>query len=212
MNDDFEPLSNIDFLFGDTAISKRVSWQKEVNRTAAHLDVIDLHSKQIIADRGWVLFEIAYEYIGGFKSYLNAKDMAASAYYIRAVYDGKLNSVEDFDVDKCYAIATFNQKFGLKLTGMAKNFVTTDKMKTSAAVKKLQKDSYRISWFECSGKAESFVMANGGRNYIVDPKIIKEKVYPNKDVVILDDGIHYTRGLTIGGEVVKKVAVGTIKI
>ena len=211
MNDDFEPLSNAELLFGDFE-KKRTSYQKEVNKIAAHLDVIDFKSKQILSDRGWDLFEIAYEYIGGFKSYANAKEMAEKAYYIRATYDGKLYNMNDFKIDKCYAIAVYNLKFGLKLTGMVKNLITTDKTKTNAAINKLQQDSFKISWFECSGKAESFVMARGGRKYIIDPKIIRDKVYPDRNIVISEDGLHYTRAIRFENERLEKIAVGNLKI
>ena len=213
MNDDFEPLSNIEMLF-DIPLprSSRRGRQSAINKIAAHLDVIDIKSKGIISSRGWTLFEIAYEYIGGFKSYVDAAEMASKAYLLRATYDGKLDDINDFEVEKCYAIAVYNLKFGLKLTGLVKNLVTTDRMKTTAAARKLQQDSMRISWFECSGKAESFVMATGGRNHIIDPKIIRDKVYPNEEVVISPDGIHYKRKLKVGGQVVEKIAVGNIKI
>lgn len=79
-------------------------------------------------------------------------------------------------------------------------------------VKKLQQNCLKIGWLECSGKAEKFVMANGGGSCIIDPRIIKEVVYPDREVEIDRDGKHYMRVLTGSGEKVRKLAVGRIRV
>ena len=103
------------------------------------------------------------------------------------------------------------KKYNLKSLEDAKK-VCLDKMKAKAAVKKLQQTSLKIGWLECSGKAERFVMANGGGRCVIDPHIIKDVVYPDREVEIDQDGKHYTRVLTGSGEKVRKLAVGRIRI
>ena len=189
-----------------------VASKSEMNKIAAHLDVVDFSSKNIISERSWDLFELMYEYIGGFYSYESPKEMAQSAHYIKAVYDGKLGNIKDFQIEKCYAIATFNLKFGLKMTALVANAVCLDKMKVRAAVKKLQQTCLKIGWLECSGKAERFVISCGGGRYIINPKIIKNVVYKDREVEIDEDGKHYTRVLSGSGQAVRKLAVGKISI
>ena len=189
-----------------------VATKAELNKIAKHLDIVNLPSKRIISERSWDLFEIMYEYIGGFHSYNSPQDMAKKAYYIKAVYDGEIADIQNFEIEKCYAIATFNLKYGLKMTALAANSICLDKMKAKAAVKKLQQTSLKIGWLECSGKAERFVMANGGGRCVIDPHIIKDVVYPDREVEIDQDGKHYTRVLTGSGEKVRKLAVGRIRI
>jgi len=189
-----------------------VASKSEINKIAAHLDVVDFTSKNIISERSWDLFELMYEYIGGFHSYESPREMAQSAHYIKAVYDGKLDNIKDFQIEKCYAIATFNLKFGLKMTALVANVACLDKIKVRAAVKKLQQTCLKIGWLECSGKAERFVMSCGGGRCIIDPQIIKNVVYKDRQVEIDKDGKHYTRVLSGNGQAVRKLAVGKISI
>ena len=205
--DDFDVLGWMEFF-----PEYEVATKAELNKIAKHLDIVDLPSKRIISERSWDLFEIMYEYIGGFHSYKSPQDMAEKAYYIKAVYDGEIDDIKNFEIEKCYAVATFNLKYGLKMTALSANSICLDKIKVKAAVKKLQQNCLKIGWLECSGKAEKFVMANGGGSCIIDPRIIKEVVYPDREVEIDQDGKHYTRVLTGSGEKVRKLAVGRIRV
>ena len=216
LKDDSNPLGwmdyDPDYVDYEYPPKKKPGLQAKINKIASHLDLFDLPSKKIISDRSWNLFELLYEYIGGFHSYSSPLEMAKEAYYIRAVYDGKLNSIQNFEIEKCYAIATYNLNHGLKMTALASNSICLDKLKVKAAIRKLQQESFRFSWLECSGKAEKFVMSVGGGSRIIDPNIIKNQVYRDREVIISEDNKHYYRTLTGSGKLVQKIAVGTIRL
>lgn len=212
LSDDADPLAWIefdpDFWFEK---KKTPGIQATINKIASHLNVVDLKQKEIISDRAWDLFEIAYEYVGGFKSYSSIGDTAQNAKYIRCVYDGKLANINDFDVEKCLAISIYNSNHGLKMTALASNRVFGEKIKVKAAALKLQRESLKISWIECSDKAESFAFTCGAAKYLIDPRIIRDVVYPDRGVEICEDSKHYFRIVNGVGKI-KKIAVGTIHL
>lgn len=203
--DDIEPLAWMEYF-----TEYEVATKSEMRKIEAHLDIVDLCSKRIISERSFSLFEIMYDYVGGFQSYKDAEEMARSSFLIKAVYDGRLENINNFQIEKCYAIATYEQKFGIKMTALASNTICLDRTKVLAAANKLQRESLKYCWLECSGKAERFVMKNGGGKCIIDPMIIKNKVYTNREVEIDKDGIHYTRVLSGSGQKVRKMAIGKI--
>jgi hypothetical protein len=165
--------------------------------------------KEIVAKESWTLFEILYEYIGGYKSYSSVADMVETCAFIKFIYKGPLNNIQDFDINKCLAVGTYNRKAGIKMTSIATNFICFSKQFALAAARKLQRDSLKFSWCEVSGKAESFLINQcGAMNYLIDPNIIKQ-IYPNIYVDI-EDNTHYTRILTDSGISVRKIAFGTI--
>jgi hypothetical protein len=166
--------------------------------------------KEIVAKESWTLFEILYEYIGGYKSYSSVADMVETCAFIKFIYKGPLENVQDFKIDNCLAIGTYNRKAGIKMTSIAVNHICFNKQFTKAAARKLQRDSLKFSWCEVSGRAEQFLIDCGGLNYFIDPLIVK-KIYPN---ILLDieDKMHYSRILSDTGDIIRKIAFGTIKI
>lgn len=205
--DDCEPLAWMEYF-----PEYEVFTNAEINQVAKRLNVVDLQGKRIIPEGAWGLFELKYKYIGGFHNYESPKEIAETSYSIKAVYDGTIDDKENFEIEKCYAIATFNLKYGLKMTSISTNSICLDKLKTMAAARKLQRDALKISWLECSGKAEKFVMANGGGRCVIDPNVIKNVVFADREVEIDKDGKHYTRILASSDEKVRKIAVGNIRI
>ena len=55
-------------------------------------------------------------------------------------------------------------------------------------------------------------MSVGGGSRIIDPNIIKNQVYRDREVIISEDNKHYYRTLTGSGKLVQKIAVGTIRL
>ena len=166
--------------------------------------------KEVVAEESWPLFEVLYEYIGGYKSYKSVKDLVDTCEFIKFVYNGPLENIKDFKIENCLALATYNKKAGIKMTSIAVNLVCFPKQFTSAAARKLQRESLKFSWCEVSGKAEDFLINKcGAMQYLIDPATVK-KVYPN---ILLDveDKTHYSRILTDTGDIVRKIAFGTIK-
>jgi hypothetical protein len=175
---------------------KRTKMASVAMRIASHITVMDMPSALLLADSTWALFQLVDEYLDeGGQSYSSVRDMANSAYCIKATYDGPLPNINNFDIDKCYCLAAFNNKFGLKLTAGAKNiFHPGGKMKTNAAYDKLMCDAMNDGWCEANGKGEEYMNRRGVA--VIDPRIIRDKVYPDRNVVIEPDGKHYTRDLT----------------
>lgn len=178
----------------------------------SHSIVISETDKLVVSERSWSLFQLIYEYIGGFHSYESFREMAETAEMFRFTYSGKLDNIEDFEVEKCLAIGTYNRNYGLKMTAIATNFICFDKRMAKAAARKLQRDSFRNSWLECSGRAEKFIIDCGGMNYLISPSVIKEKIYLDREIVLDVDDVHYYRILTATGKYVRKMACGTIKL
>ena len=167
--------------------------------------------KSVVAKESWALFEILYDYIGGYKSYSSIEDMVKTCSFIRFVYKGPLNNIKDFDIHKCLVVGTYNKKAGIKMTSIASNVICFPKQFTKAAARKLQIESLKFSWCEVSGKAENFLINQcGAMDYLIEPNIIK-KVYPNIHIDI-EDNTHYTRILSDTNMSVRKIAFGTIKI
>lgn len=167
--------------------------------------------KNAVAKESWPLFEILYEYIGGYKSYSSVKDMVETCSFIKFIYKGPLNNIQDFDINNCLVVGTYNKKAGIKMTSIAANVICFSKQFTKAAARKLQRDSLKFSWCEVSGKAENFLINQcGAMDYLIDPNIIKQ-IYPNIYIDV-EDNTHYTRILSDANISVRKIAFGTIKI
>ena len=215
MNDEiYEELAGI--ICQDDKELTKIAAEKSKNDDNALLEshnlIVSDADKTIISERSWDLFQLMYEYIGGFKSYESPKEMAETAEIIKFVYEGKLDDANEFDINKCLVIGTFNRNHGLKMTSIAANFICFDKIFVQAAARKFQRECFRFSWLECGGKAESFIIKCGGLNHTIDPEIIKNNVYPNREILINEDNVHYSRILTSTGKYVQKMAVGNISI
>ena len=177
----------------------------------SHGFAITTIDKNVVAKESWSLFEILYEYIGGYKSYSSIEDLVETCAFIKFVYKGPLNNIKDFDINKCLVVGTYNRKAGIKMTSMGVNVICFPKKFTKAAARKFQRDSLKFSWCEVSGKAEDFLINQcGAMDYLIDPNIVK-KVYPDIHIDI-EDNKHYIRILSGIDMSVRKIAFGTIKI
>ena len=177
----------------------------------SHGFAITTIDKELIARESWVLFELLYEYIGGYKSYKSVEDLAENCAFIKFIYKGPLDDIKNFDINNCLAIGTYNRKAGIKMTSIAVNIICFSKQYTRAAARKLQRESLKFSWCEVSGKAEDFLINQcGALQYVINPEIIKQ-IYP--DIYIdPDDPLHYSRVLTDAKITVRKIAFGTINV
>jgi len=169
---------------------------------------VSIIEKEKIAEESWHLFDLLYEYIGGYKSYPDFKTMAKTAEFFKFVYDRPITDQTKFKIENCLALGTYNKKAGIKMTSIAVNFVCFPKMYALAAARKLQKESLKFSWCEVSEKAEKFLLQCDGAKHIIKSSDIK-KVYPTVEPI---DEIYYKRRLTDTGDVITKRAFGKIQI
>lgn len=177
---------------------------------AAHLQGVRLEERRILSDRSWCLFEIMYEYCGGFQTFTDAQQMAQQSSLIYVIYDGQLSRLEDFSIDKCYVIGCFKSKCGLKLVGMAKNPFVENKLYLDSAVRKMIVKSASIGWFEVSDRAESRTLRVLGRKKIIPASTVQAKAFPGRsDFKVCDDGLHYIR--SIDGIPYRKIASGVMR-
>ena len=126
----------------------------------SHGFAVNTLDKSIVAKESWVLFELMYEYIGGFKSYTSVEHMVEDSELIQFVYAGPLPNISKFEIEKCVLITTFKNKAGLKMTGTAGNKVCFNKMYVSKAFKKFNIKALKYSWVEVSGAAENTLIKN----------------------------------------------------
>ena len=89
----------------------------------SHGFAITTIDKNVVAKESWSLFEILYEYIGGYKSYSSIEDLVETCTFIKFVYKGPLNNIKDFDINKCLVVGTYNRKAGIKMTSMGANVI-----------------------------------------------------------------------------------------
>lgn len=89
----------------------------------SHGFAITTIDKNVVAKESWSLFEILYEYIGGYKSYSSIEDLVETCAFIKFVYKGPLNNIKDFDINKCLVVGTYNRKAGIKMTSIAANVI-----------------------------------------------------------------------------------------
>ncbi len=174
---------------------------------SSNYEAVTLEDKTVFSPEAWKMFEVAYRYIGGFHSYLNVLDMINTSKMIQIIYDKPFNSKDGFDPNKCYAIATYNEKCGLKMTSLIQNR-SIEKLKSQAAAIKLGMDSLGFSWNESAMFDEYFIMKYcGGKSKIIPPEQIA-KIY---DIQVDEDGIHYYRRFSTTGTLERKIACGTIR-
>ncbi len=174
--------------------------------------------KKIISSDVFEFMNAAYAYIGGFKSFTGEDDFIDKSYLWYITYDGKLNNIQDFDVDKCYTVSVYKNKHGLKMIGVGNNrFLDLDEEERkerrrnarSAIIKHLNFGATH-GWMEVSEKMEDLCNRYLGYKYLILPeKLIENGVYKESEIEILPDMLHYRRKLTTGKEVTK-IAFGTI--
>ena len=215
MNDDIsEPLGGIDLGSLETGPDLRairiLPFGDRGRVQAANLQGVRLEERRILSDRTWCLFEIMYEYCGGFLTFTDAQQMAQQSSLIYVIYDGRLDSLRDFDIDKCYVVGCFKSRCGLKLVGMAKNPFVENKRYSDAAVHKMIRKAAGIGWFEVSAMAETAVMRVLGRGKVIPASTVQAKAFPGRgDFSICEDGLHYIR--SINGASCKKIAFGVMR-
>jgi hypothetical protein len=180
---------------------------------ASHLIIRDIEEKKLITnDELWQFFEKAYFYADGFKSFEDLDDMLNRSFFYKIVYDGQINNLSDFTVDKCYVIGIYKNKNGIKRVAVATN-LNYDEQKRHSAYEKLVKQDLTKAWVEVSGKAERVMIKKcNAMEYLIDPLILKTvKGYEN--IEILEDNMHYKRYLSKDPKNPHdKIAFGTIRI
>lgn len=186
---------------------------------ASHQLITDKKIKQMLSSDTFEFMNTAYKYIGGFHSFDNETDFIDNSYLWYITYDGELNDMNDFDINKVYTVSVFKQKYGLKLVGAGNNRFyqeedeekrKTKKVRASDALKQQLKWALNHGWIEASGALEALILNNFSHKYIIEPEILKEAgVF--KDMEIANDNLHYTRKLSNGMEVYK-MSFGKIKL
>ena len=186
---------------------------------ASHQLINDSKIKKMLGSDTFEFMNTAYKYIGGFHSFDDESDFIDSSYLWYITYDGELNDMKDFDINKVYTVSVFKQKFGLKLVGAGNNRYydikddeqrKTKKLHASDALKQQLKWALNHGWIEASGALEALIRNNFSNKYIIEPEYLKEnKVF--KDMEIANDNLHYTRKLSNGMEVYK-MAFGKIRL
>lgn len=148
-----------------------------------------------------------------FKSYDDTNELFDKSYLWKITYDGKLDNLEDLELDKCYMIQVYNMKFGLKNVAGGVNPKMSKREKMSA-FRKMIVDDFTTAWMECSGAVEHLALKYGGRKYRIDPRRLEKYVYTGKNrknFQILEDGVHFSRELSDGTKIVK-IALGQIDV
>ena len=186
---------------------------------ASHQLINDSKIKKMLGSDTFEFMNTAYKYIGGFHSFDGESDFIDNSYLWYITYDGELNDMEDFDINKVYTVSVFKQKFGLKLVGAGNNRYydikddeqrKTKKLHASDALKQQLKWALNHGWIEASGALEALIRNNFFIKYIIEPEILKENnIF--KDMEIANDNLHYTRKLSNGMEVYK-MAFGKIRL
>lgn len=95
----------------------------------------------------------------------------------------------------------YKSQFGRKAIASATNGTSEGKN----ALFEIYKEDLTRAWTECSGPVEKVLKKLGGDSYIVPAKYAEQLT--GKEVVISEDGLHYTR--TIGGHSHEKIIIGT---
>lgn len=180
---------------------------------ASHLHIVTSQDKQELSQYVLNFMIKAYEYIeGGFLTFDSLDDLIDNSLYWKIVYSGPLDDIKNFDMSKCFAMTLYKQKAGIKRVASGINKFIKDKnikVQMISGYKKLIKDDFKYAWAEVSSRSEKIAMDLGGSAYIIDPNKVK-KVFPNRQFEIDIDGKHYFREL--GGKMIRKIAVGNIKI
>lgn len=186
---------------------------------ASHQFVSDKRIKRMLGSDTFEFLNTAYRYIGGFHSFDDEYDFIDNSFLWYITYDGELNDMKDFDVNKVYTVSVFKQKYGLKLVGAGNNRYyhiedeeqrKTKKLQASDALKQQLKWALNHGWIEASGALEALIRNNFSSKYIIEPELLQAAgVF--KDMEIANDNLHYTRKLSNGMEVYK-MAFGKIKL
>ena len=187
---------------------------------AAHLYINDKSEREMIADSVFELLETAYDEIGGFKSFKDISAFINDSYLWYITYDGQIDDLSEFDINKVYTVSVFRNRYGLKMVGIANNrFLNLmddrDKraemrMKAKSAILQHIKFIANVGWAEVSGRLESlFEKALPWNAVILPDELIEHKVFKN---ISMDfDNLHYYRPIRSGEEPTRKIAYGKIR-
>lgn len=187
---------------------------------AEHLYINEKSERELIADSVFELLETAYDEIGGFKSFRDIRAFIDDSYMWYITYDGKLDGVENFDINKVYTVSVFRNRYGLKMVGIANNRFNTlrndrelrMKMKQRARSAIIQHIKFisNVGWAEVSGRLETLFAQTLPWSAVIDPEdLIEHKVFKN---ISLDfDNLHYYRPIRKGEEPTRKIAYGKIR-
>jgi hypothetical protein len=192
---------------------------------SSHQYIVNKPDMNFLKDVIWEFLDDIYAPIGGNKSFENADVMVDESLIWKITYDGPLEDIKNFDINKMYIITAYKSKCGLKAvcSGKRKNPYTKGteeynmyNVKSHGAWYKTMITDFKHAWIEVSEEAEKKMMANGAINYVIDPNIIYDnriKIFGNKgeNLKVIDD-IHYVRPLGNQGELKQKVALGNIKL
>ena len=187
---------------------------------AEHLYINDKSEREMIADNVFELLETAYDEIGGFKSFKNISAFINDSYMWYITYDGKLDSLDNFDVNKVYAVSVFRNRFGLKMVGMTGNrFLSLlddrekrveMRQKAKSAIIQHIKFVASVGWAEVSGRLETLFAKNLPWSAVILPEeLIEHKVF--KNITFDIDNLHYYRPIRTGEEPTRKIAYGKIR-
>lgn len=177
--------------------------------SASHVYITKKSDMKLLGDRVWKLINKIYNESGTeLKSFRNMEEMFERSLFWKIIYSGELTDFNELDPKLCYSIGIYKQLHGIKRVASGVNRTLTLNMARDAW-KNLVTDDFSKAWTECSGAVENKLLKYGGAKYIIDPKLLIEHKMFN-DMVILDDGLHYSRKLHTGLEVTK-LAIGHIK-
>lgn len=160
-------------------------------RTSKFVNLISKAEKKKYADECWDLLQTAYKSIGGFHSANDPEQLINDSFL------WKLN-VKGGNV---VALSVYKERYGRKAIAVATDGTAVGK----TALMEIFKEDLTRAWVECSGSVEKVLMRMGGSAYIVPAKYAEQLT--GKEVVISEDGLHYTR--TIGGHSHEKIIIGT---
>lgn len=185
---------------------------------ASHIYVSDESLKHKLASDMFEFMNVAYKYIGGFRSFTGEDDFADESYLWYITYDGPAPSdLSKIDINRVYTVSVFKQKFGLKMVGIGNNrFIGLPdderkerKRKAKNAIREHIKFIAKRGWAEVSEACEKMFESVLPASYIIEPEeLVEAGVFKQLD--ILPDNLHYARRLSNGMEVVK-IAYGHIR-
>lgn len=187
---------------------------------ASHMYVNDPKIKRLLSSDIFEFMNVAYKWIGGFKSFTGEDDFADRSYLWYITYEGPLPEDEkDIDINKVYTVSVYKKKYGLKLVGIGnnrfENIPKEERMEFKSKAKDALAEHIKFAvnkgWAEVSGAAEKMFKLVLSPKWIIDPEDLKNNIPEYKNIQILPDNIHYSRKLSDGTDVTK-VAYGNVRL
>lgn len=188
----------------------------------SHRFISDISEKEQFKDEMFTFIDEAYDELGGFRSFKDKDRFATDSYLWYITYAGPQPiSKSELDIDRVYVVSVFRKNHGIKLVGLARRKLGNS---TSSSIenKQIRRDANSAliqhikfvsdkGWAEVSDKLEKWFWDVLGYKYIIDPYLLKDnKIF--KDIEVDIDEFHYYRPLRKNGQLLRKIAYGTIKI